>query len=100
MTMSEREALAEELRRVEVALQRAYATMDGSAESRTRMARAKAEYRTAEAAALHALGAEDALSLVEANDSACAHTPEQEALREWVVRGARELPLHSGEHHA
>ncbi|NBC41411.1 hypothetical protein [Corallococcus exiguus] len=100
MTMSEREALAEELRRVEVALQRAYSTMDGSAESRTRMARAKAEYRTAEAAALHALGAEDALRLVEANDPACAHAPEQEALREWVARGARALPLRSGEHHA
>ncbi|MFP2896561.1 hypothetical protein [Myxococcus sp. AB056] len=100
MTMSEREALAEELRRVEVALQRAYATMDGSAESRTRLARAKEEYRRAEVAASHVLGAEDALRLVEANDSACAHPPEQEALREWVVRGARELPLSSGEHHA
>ncbi|WP_141619453.1 hypothetical protein [Myxococcus sp. AB036A] len=88
MTMSEREALAAELRRVEVALQRAYAAMDGSAESRTRLATVKHEYRTVEASALRALGAEDALRLVEANDSRCAHTPAQEALREWVARGA------------
>ncbi|EAU61781.1 hypothetical protein STIAU_1255, partial [Stigmatella aurantiaca DW4/3-1] len=74
MTMSERESLAAELRRVEVALQRAYAAMDGSAESRTRLATVKQEYRIAEAAALRALGAEDALRLVEANDSPCAHT--------------------------
>jgi hypothetical protein len=100
MTMNERHALAVELGRVEVALQRAYAAMDGSVESRTRLARAKEEYRRAEAAALHALGAEDALELVETTDSPCAHTPEQEALRASVARGERELPLRSGECHA
>ncbi|WP_404364465.1 hypothetical protein ACIHQR_30235 [Corallococcus coralloides] len=82
MTMIEREVLAEELRRGEVALPRAYATMDGSAESRTRLARAKAEYRRAETAALHVLGAEEVLKLVETQDSLCANTPVQEALRE------------------
>ncbi|AKF85011.1 hypothetical protein MFUL124B02_08420 [Myxococcus fulvus 124B02] len=100
MTMNERHALAVELGRVEVALQRAYAAMDGSVESRTRLARAKEEYRRAEAAALHALGAEDALKLVEATDSPCAHTLEQEALRERVGLGARGMSLLNDRHHA
>ncbi|WP_147444169.1 MULTISPECIES: hypothetical protein [Corallococcus] len=99
MTMSERTFLAEELRRVEVALQRVYATMNGSAESRTRLAKAKKEYRRAEAAALNMLGAVEALKLVEAQDSLCAHTPGQEALGEWVASGARELPLMRGVRH-
>ncbi|AKQ68226.1 hypothetical protein A176_005138 [Myxococcus hansupus] len=41
-----------------VELQRAHARLDGSFDARTRLARAKAEYRGVEAAALHALGAE------------------------------------------
>jgi len=100
MTTSEREALAAELLRVEVALQRAHAAMDGSAESRTRLALVREEYRRAEAAALQALGAEDALNLGEAKDSQCAHTAVQDTLWAWAERGERELPLRSGGDHA
>ncbi|WP_181791246.1 hypothetical protein [Myxococcus llanfairpwllgwyngyllgogerychwyrndrobwllllantysiliogogogochensis] len=42
---------------------------DGSPEWRTRYARAKAEYRMAEAAALAELGARDALAMVESRQS-------------------------------
>lgn len=66
MSMKKRRALAERLGRAEVELQRAYATLDGSPEARTRLAEAKAEYRLAEAAALQMLGAREALVLVEA----------------------------------
>jgi len=66
MNMKMRKALAERLGRAEVELQRAYATLDGSPAARARLAEAKAEYRQAEAAALHTLGAREALVLVEA----------------------------------
>jgi hypothetical protein len=54
--MTKRQALAERLRRVEVELQRAYVGLDGRAESRMPLARAKTEYRATESAAIDALG--------------------------------------------
>jgi len=52
--MTKRQALTERLGRVE--LQRAHAGLDGSAEPRMRLARAKTEYRATESAAIDALG--------------------------------------------
>jgi hypothetical protein len=62
MDMTKRRALAKRLGRAEVELQRAYAGLDGSTESRTRLALAKEECRAAESAAMQALGVRDALT--------------------------------------
>lgn len=75
MSMKKRRALAERLGRVEVELQRAYACLDRSLKARTRMAQAKLEYGAAEAAALMALGAREALVLVEARGASARGFP-------------------------
>lgn len=65
MDTMKRVALGARLGRAEVELEEASAKLDGSLESRTRLQRAKEEYRAAEAAVLEALGARAAVELVE-----------------------------------
>lgn len=65
MNARDRGALAERLERAEARVLAAQALVDGSPEARMRLERAKAAYREAEADALVALGAREALMLVE-----------------------------------
>ena len=58
------EALAKRLEEAEVAVQKAYAELDGSLESWTVLHAAKRSYREAEADAVVMLGAQAALALV------------------------------------
>lgn len=65
MDTMKRVALAQRLEEAEVAVQQAYADMDGSPASWTVLESARRTYREAEAEAVVTLGAQEALALVE-----------------------------------
>lgn len=65
-------ALAQRLEEAEVAVQRAYAELDGSPTAWTVLESAQRTYREAEADAVVHLGAQDALALVESRLSPAA----------------------------
>ncbi|MCY1042678.1 hypothetical protein OV208_15240 [Corallococcus sp. bb12-1] len=65
MTIPKREALAQRLGQAELGLQKAMRGLDGSPTARTRLAKARIEYRAAEQEALRVLGAHQALEVIE-----------------------------------